>query len=142
MFHTPFSISKMRFLSALIILIFFACKNDRKQLKKNIDDREQTVLKMHDEVMPQMSRVLSLRKQLNAQIDTCKNQKWKDSLQHLSYQLTKSDLDMMAWMHQYQKPGLHDSSIKYLDKQLEMITELKRQVYSSIENAEKVRNGK
>ncbi|MDP1727150.1 MAG: hypothetical protein Q8M15_10240 [Bacteroidota bacterium] len=138
MFHIPFSTNKVCLLFAFMIPIFFACKNDRKLLKKNIDEREQAVLKMHDEVMPKMSKVLSLRKQLNAQIDTCKNQAWKDSLQQLSYQLTKSDLDMMAWMHQYQKPGLHDSSIVYLERQLELIAELKRQVYSSIENAEAV----
>ncbi len=135
MLNLRFSIKNICLL-IVFISFFFACKNDRKLLQKNIDEREQTVLKMHDEVMPKMSRVLSLRKELNAQIDTCKNQAWKDSLRQLSYQLTKSDLDMMAWMHQYQKPGLHDSSVLYLDRQLELITELKRQVYSSIENAE------
>ncbi|MBC7384147.1 MAG: hypothetical protein H7296_14370 [Bacteroidia bacterium] len=121
-----------------LILISGACSTSTQQskLQNDIEQLDREIMTYHDQAMPKMGKILSLRKQINQQIDTCEDEMMKYTLQQLSYQLTKADLDMMKWMHEYRTPGIHDSSIHYLAKQREQIKMVRDQIFSGIEKAE------
>ncbi len=132
----------MKILLALALLsaIFPSCKGDSKKLKQEIEHLEKTVMAVHDEVMPKMGTVISLRTEINAKADSCRDAGLKDSLQRIAGQLSKSDADMMGWMHQYQRPGMHDTAVYYLQYQLFLISRLRDEINSSIDNAKLITN--
>ena len=113
-------------------LFVFACANPNQE---EIEKLDQQIMATHDEVMPKMGEVLSLRKQIQERLDSCKTPACTDSLNKLSYALTKADADMMKWMRAYRKPSNHDSSLLYLEGQLKMIELVKTQILDGISNA-------
>ncbi len=131
------NLRNIRVVLALVILsaIFPSCKSDSKKLKQEIEHLEKTVMAIHDEVMPKMGMVISLRTEINAKADSSRDAGLKDSLQRVAGQLSKSDADMMGWMHQYQKPAVHDTSVYYLQYQLFLISRLRDEINASITNA-------
>jgi hypothetical protein len=98
---------------------------------------DQQIMVTHDEVMPKIGLVLSLRRNINAKIDSCPNKACKEALQEISYALTKADADMMQWMRTYQTPQGKDTAIQYLENQQKEITRVKSQILQSIQSAKK-----
>ena len=121
----------------VLLLCCFAC-NSNANLQQEVANIEQQIMFTHDEVMPRISKVLSLRKQVNMRLDSCSNITCKEGLQNISYQLTKADADMMKWMHQYQKPLVNDTVIFYLKNQQLMIEQVKVQILNSIIAADSI----
>lgn len=98
---------------------------------------EKDVMAVHDEVMPDISRVLKLRNAIYNKLDTLNDPVLIDSFQHITANLTKADMDMMHWMHTYKQPNLEsDTAIAYLHNQKEAITAVALQIKSSIIQAE------
>lgn len=98
---------------------------------------EKEIMEIHDEVMPDISRVLKLRNAIYNKLDTLTDPIQVDSFQHITANLTKADIDMMNWMHTYKQPNLEsDTAIAYLNKQKEAITAVALQIKSSIIRAE------
>jgi hypothetical protein len=63
----------------------------------------------------------------------------RDTLQQLSSDLYKADRLMLDWMHQYKEPDLKsDTAERYLQKQLDMITEVHEITFKSIQSAERI----
>lgn len=100
---------------------------------------DQNIMVTHDEVMPKIGLVLSLRRNINAKIDSCQTETCKEALQEISYQLTKADADMMQWMRTYQTPQGKDTAIQYLKNQQQEIDRVKSQILQSIEAAKKAK---
>jgi len=125
-----------KFALSLLLLVFFACNEETKPNKTELESMDIEILQIHDEVMPKIGNVLSLRKKLNALLDSTSNSLTKDTLQKMSYQLTKADADMMSWMRNYKKPEVSDTALVYLSQQLSEISMVKKQINSSIEVAE------
>ncbi len=122
----------------VLLMLLHACSSTTQQskLQQEIEQMDKEIMTYHDEAMPKMNKVMNLRRQINQQIDTCEDEMLKYSLQKISYELTKADKDMMSWMHQYQTPPVHDSSLHYLARQREEIKLIRDNIFSGIEKAE------
>jgi hypothetical protein len=111
-----------------------ACSDARQKLADTLDKE---VMQIHDEVMPQMSKVLAYKKQINQKLDSCQNQACKDSLQQISYLLTRADEDMMQWMRTFEHPEGLDTAEAYLGAQKDAVVKVKAEVEEGITAAEK-----
>lgn len=124
-----------RFLYLIILLLFFAC-NETPNNAKVLDDK---IMQIHDEAMSKSSLVLSLKKEINNQIDSIENGAFKDSLLIISSHLYKADRSMLDWMHAYKTPNLNaDSAEKYLINQLAEINKVYSLTFESIKEAKAI----
>jgi chlorite dismutase len=121
---------------SLLFLVFLACNEESKPYKTELESMDQQILQVHDEVMPKIGKVLSLRKKVNGLLDSTSDSFTKDTLQKMSYQLTRADADMMSWMRTYKKPEVSDTAMVYLAQQFAEILLVKDEINSSIEKAE------
>jgi hypothetical protein len=112
-----------------------ACTDDRKNAADALDKE---VMQIHDEVMPKMGKVLTYRKRINNKIDSCRTQACKDSLQPISYALSKADEDMMQWMRNFERPEGLDTAEAYLTVQKQEIEKVRALVEEGLKNAEAV----
>ena len=133
----------------IILALIISCNQNQSQevitineetdsLAAIIANLDEQIMVTHDEVMPKIGLVLSLRRNINAKIDSCRTKSCKEELQKLSYALTKADADMMQWMRNYQTPKGKDTAITYLQNQQTEIDRVKLQILQSIEAAKKV----
>jgi DNA repair protein RadC len=105
----------------LLALFLFSCKNgvDTQALKNK-------VLDIHDEVMPKMGELMSLRKKVmskSKEVALAENydQTEVNSLDSLATALESANKGMMTWMHEW-----NDNSSNFLDqedKPIEGVTE-------------------
>lgn len=132
----------------IILALIISCNQNQNQevitineetdsLAAIIANLDEQIMITHDEVMPKIGLVLSLRRNINAKIDSCRTKSCKEELQKLSYALTKADADMMQWMRSYQTPQGKDTAITYLQNQQTEIDRVKLQILQSIEAAKK-----
>lgn len=117
-------------------LLMVAC-NDSASLKKEITTLDKEILRIHDEAMPHLSKILTLKKKINAMADSTTNRALKDSLQQVSFLLYKADKKMMDWMHGYKIPENATDSVvlHYLKNEKVKIDEVHRLTFESIEKA-------
>ncbi len=125
----------LSFLALSCLLFMFSCGSNNKQ--KQLDTVDKQIMDTHDEVMPRMGEVLRLRKQIQAKLDSCLSPTCSDTLNQLSYALTKADADMMKWMRAYKKPEAGDTALTYLNTQLKEIELVKTQILEGITHAKK-----
>jgi len=122
----------------LVLLLFiFACREQKKNsvAEKLNDD----IMKIHDEAMSKSAYVLKLKGKVNVLLDSVNTPFDRDTLQQLSSDLYKADRLMLDWMHQYKEPDLKsDTAERYLQKQLDMITEVHEITFKSIQSAERI----
>lgn len=121
------------FYTLFCLLILLACGNNTKQ--KELEAIDKQIMATHDEVMPRMGEVLRLRKQIQSKLDSCQTAACSDTLNKLSYALTKADADMMKWMRAYKKPEVNDSALVYLQNQSREIDLVKKQILDGISQA-------
>jgi hypothetical protein len=130
-----------------IVVWFSACSSQTESTNQNAD-LEQTsdslaklVLSIHDEVMPEMSKVRELKSELKTRMDSLE----LDSATLSSYQLMSNDLegageDMMQWMRNFNRPADSasvESVMAYYTAELERIRKVKDQMQSAIGKASK-----
>lgn len=116
-----------------ICLVLGSCQTGNKQ---EIEAMDQKIMAIHDEVMPRIGEVLSLRKQVQAKMaEVCKDAACTDTFNALSYALTKADADMMHWMRNYRKPEGADTALVYLQTQMEEIEKVKAQILFGINHS-------
>lgn len=72
-------------------------------LKKMHDN----VMEIHDEVMPRMTEIGKLKRQLKRKLKE-DNVVKQDSIQQYIYQLEEADNAMMNWMGDFKKPSFED----------------------------------
>ncbi|OYU96992.1 MAG: hypothetical protein CFE21_01500 [Bacteroidetes bacterium B1(2017)] len=118
-----------------LILSSISC-NSATEAQEEIKAHEKRIMETHDQAMPLIGKVLSLRKEIQAKLDSCATDGCKDTLQKITYALTKADADMMNWMRRYKDPAGADTALKYLNNQEVAIVEVKDQIVGSIASAE------
>ena len=127
----------IKLLFSMIALLFFAC-NEAPNNAQVLDDK---IMQIHDESMAKSALVLSLKKEINNQIDSIENGAFKDSLLVISSHLYKADRSMLDWMHTYKTPNLNaDSAEKYLTHQLAEINKVYTLTFESIKEAKAILN--
>lgn len=130
-----------RLLLALFLVFSFACKNNPKESAE--PSQMDTVMAIHDEVMPKMGTLAKYTAELKAKIDSTE--------QGQSYEKAMKDLQeankaMMDWMMGFGErfdseeilngKELTPQKQEWLNEEEEKVKRLKEQIYSSIENAE------
>lgn len=127
--------------AVLVLSIFFACAEPKLDAQiAEIESRDSLIMHLHDEVMPNISKVLSLRKRIQHTIDSIALPNQLAHLQQVSFALTKADADMMNWMRSYQIPMKSDTAIAYLIAQETEITRISNAIYESIRLADSTLN--
>ena len=134
----------MRRLSALFFALFcFAvfwassCQSKKTAREKLYIE----VMEIHDEVMPEMSTIHRLKKQLKA-IDTTivKSPDYPTILTHLNL-LEKADDGMMGWMAEFDNPAPDAEeavALKYLEKEKTKISEVRELMLESINSTKTI----
>lgn len=126
---------------SIIILatLFLSCNGGENQKLEILQDE---VMAIHDEVMPKMGEIMSLKEQLNtslAAIDSTKANYGaikvaSDSLTNL---LTEADNNMMDWMDEYNADTLKaisvEDGIKYLMEEKSKIGAVKELTNKNID---------
>lgn len=125
-----------------ISLVFFAC-NEKKEETNTKPTQMQTVMAIHDEVMPKMGKLGRLVGQLKEKVDT--------TAQGMVYQeamkdLQKANMAMMDWMKGFgdrfdsdeilNGKELSPQKQEWLNEEEVKVKELKEQINSSIARAE------
>lgn len=115
-----------------VMVLLAGCSSANKEKAEQLDKE---IMRVHDEVMPRIGEVLSLRKQIQQQLDSCHNPQCQDTLNKLSYSLTRADAHMMQWMRAYRMPQDNDTALQYLMQQQAEINSVRTDILSGIENA-------
>jgi hypothetical protein len=128
-------------LSSLFVFLLSSCAQSGKQENQGaIEELDARIMRIHDEAMPKISKVLSLRKLVQQKIDSCQNSLLCDQWQEASYQLTRADAQMMDWMRKYQKPLAKDTALSYLTNQEQIISKVSLDINTSISLADSLLN--
>jgi len=128
-------------LGSIFVFLVSSCANSNRQEKLGaIEELDARIMLIHDEAMPKISKVLSLRKLVQQKIDSCQNSIECNQWQAASYELTKADAQMMDWMRKYQKPLGKDTALSYLANQEQIITKVSLDINSSISVADSLLN--
>ena len=128
--------------TSILIIAFSSCKEEKRE---GTHTQMEKVMAIHDEVMPKMGKINTLIQELNDKIDTTEAS--------TQYANAKKDLEaahkfMMDWMKGFgdrftsdeimKGKVLSDEKKKWLDEEEVKVKELRNQINSSIENAEKL----
>ncbi len=128
-------LKKVAFLTILCSLIFMsACKDGySKKVQHSYDE----VMKVHDEVMPEMGTIHKLKKAFKKKLkeDLSKDEKAKFE-KHVE-DLEFADDSMMDWMHQFKMPKNvgDDKLLEYLADQKTKITKVNEDMKRIINHA-------
>jgi hypothetical protein len=126
-----------------ISLFAFACSDSSKG---EVEKLEAEVMAVHDEIMPKMGDIMSLKEDLIANLkkvdSTSTNYpKLKQETDSLSYLLTDADNGMMDWMDEYNADTLaaisSEEGAKYLLKQKTKINSVKEVTLKNIDAVKK-----
>lgn len=129
------------FVSFLLLLSALSCAQEKIDENKLL---KQEVIDIHDEVMPRMGELRSLKKSLLEKVEALENNGDSDpeSIQRLK--TYADDLEhafdgMFVWMRQFQSSyeGSEEEVHKYLQEQKVLVEKVNRDIKTSIENAKK-----
>ncbi len=131
---------------ALVVLITnISCKDEKKEAAKASNEQMKMVLAIHDEVMPKMSSMGSMVGELSSKEDST-----EIGLQYKAARRGLQDAHkaMMDWMQGFGNrfdsdeilngKALTEQKQIWLDEEEEKVKALREQIYSSIENAERI----
>lgn len=122
--------------SAILSLVFIgmlACNGEEKK----VEQLKEEVIMIHDEVMPKMDDIMSLKAQLlkiGKSTDSTKLEELAQIQRHIIY-LNAADAEMMNWMRTYdpEMEGMvREDKIKYLEKERTSIQLVRQHMLSAI----------
>ncbi|MEZ0610605.1 viral A-type inclusion protein [Fibrella sp. WM1] len=141
-----------------LALLMLACgpstsdKNEGNEQTASVEQLEKDVFAVHDDVMPRISDIMKLKKELNGKLASL------DSLQQASpseavrideqkeqgrlivRRLTEADSLMRDWMHHYNSDTLkalpEADAVRYLNSQKEIINDVKKKINQSVGDAQ------
>lgn len=124
-----------------VLLLLSSCGQDY-DTQAEIDK----IMAIHDEVMPKMSQVMKLKKQVLQMADESKDSLQVKKLHELAHILDQSNEGMMVWMRQWSKsanPHIEEKTDIELRKaffaaQTEKVIQVRNDINSSIIKAESV----
>ena len=119
-------------LPILMLPFVFACSKSEDKQKKMIEE----VMAVHDEVMPKMDEIMTLKGQLDSVAKVSPDSlKAKD----LYVALDSADVQMMNWMEKYNPEEVKGKSeevvVKYYEEEKNKIVKVKELTNASIEEA-------
>ena len=135
--------------TVLAVLFFVSCSSDAEKTEKEL---KQEIMTIHDELMPQMDNLDTLRKELE------KNRGYLTSdsvpvngpllapaeFDSLIQALENANESMMSWMRNYNQfdeaDFTHEEQVEYLQKEKEKIETVRLKMISSIKEAESLLN--
>ncbi len=132
-------------LTVVILITNISCKDERKEAVKASNAQMKKVMAIHDEVMPKMSLMGSMVGELSSKEDST-----TIGLQYKAARIELQDAHkaMMDWMQGFGNRFDSDEILNgkelteqkqiWLDEEEEKVKALREQIYSSIENAEKI----
>ncbi|MEZ4775042.1 MAG: hypothetical protein R3D00_17795 [Bacteroidia bacterium] len=100
------------------------------------------VMAVHDEVMPQMSKLYDLKKSLAEKTETlgdsAPDMEMRTKIEAAMQLLEKADESMMNWMRNFEDPGESDveKATAYLEKEKERVLEVQQAMNEGIQAAE------
>ncbi|MEZ4825654.1 MAG: hypothetical protein R3C61_05070 [Bacteroidia bacterium] len=139
-------------LAFVLLLVFAACtvKPGHQHGSESADSPYAKlfgeVMAVHDEVMPQMSRIYDLKKSLAEKTETlgdaAADMEMRGKIDAAMAALDNADKEMMDWMHNFQDPGEGDmeKAKEYLTKEKEKIDNVKKVIDEGIQMAESLLN--
>ncbi len=147
--------NKISFCPLLLILGLFSCSSSTQEQgsdevvlsseQQQLKDLESELLAIHDEVMPQMGTLVSLKDQLQTKNQTLSSSSHADAYdQVILNDLVITNLDqahqeMMNWMRNYKRidiSGDTAANLNYLQDQQAKIESVQHQVINAIKSAE------
>ena len=125
----------MRILSVLtFLLLIFACKEKQTDIVINNSPLYDKVMAIHDKVMPEMTTIHALKRDLKA----IEKPETKDIIIKNIIALDNADEAMMRWMADFKVPEDKSQEAEYLKKEKEVIQSVGDQMYASIHQAQKL----
>ena len=125
----------MRILSVLtFLLLIFACKEKQTDIVINNSPLYDKVMAIHDKVMPEMTTIHALKRDLKA----IEKPETKDIIIKNIIALDNADEAMMSWMADFKVPEDKSQEAEYLKKEKEVIQSVGDQMYASIHQAQKL----
>ena len=125
----------------LLLLSFsigvMSCKNDQPMEKAEDQLLHDKVMAIHDEVMPKMSDIHRLKKELRAEIDSTQQEELESITRQLVL-LNDADESMMDWMHELKIPEERIAKIEYLEGQVPLIENVRDKMLAAIETSEEL----
>jgi hypothetical protein len=141
---------KQILLTAILATVFLGC--EKKAGEDKVTDLETEVLAIHDEIMPKMDSIMTLKAMLSTKI------KEIDSLDNIGLssnslaeqrikaidinnKLNESDKSMMDWMHGYKgdsaKKLQSEQAVLYFEAEKDEILQVKQLTLRSLQEAKK-----
>ncbi|MBB6001729.1 hypothetical protein [Arcicella rosea] len=119
-------------LSVLMLSVVFSCSKSEDKQKKMIEE----VMAVHDEVMPKMDEIMTLKGQLDS---ISKVSSDSSKAKELYVALDSADVQMMEWMEKYNPDQVKGKSeeevVKYYEVEKNKIIKVKELTNASIEEA-------
>ena len=124
----------MRLIICFAILYFASCKHNHKTSASSDQPLYQEVMAIHDKVMPEMSTIHQLKKDLKA---LEKPETREIILNHVK-ELDDADEAMMSWMADFKIPEDKNKEEGYLLSEKEKIKQVSDVMYGSMERAKQL----
>jgi hypothetical protein len=124
----------MRYFIFLSLLAFSACKENQKTTETAQNQLYEEVMAIHDQVMPEMTTILNLKKDLKA----IEKPETKDIILQQVKELNDADEAMMTWMAAFKVPEDKTQEEAYLILEKEKIKQVSDLMYASMDRAKKL----
>lgn len=123
------------FPALLVTGLFSGCQSDR-----NLEKEHLAIMEIHDEVMPMISDMVKIRKDLAQTLGESDSTR-QEQLKQCIRDLQTAEKGMWDWMAAYQKPTTYEgASPTYMSDQKQAIQAVSDAMKSSYEHAEKLLN--
>lgn len=129
----------MKRILALLPFLFFvvACSSG-----ESTQEKVNKIFEVHDEAMPKIGEVMSLKKRVEAKAGESEN---AEELNHLATELENAQQNMMNWMHEWSaesgpyvnEEASKEEAAKFFKSQMEKVTKVRDDINSSIAKANK-----
>ncbi len=130
------------FLFAFLFLLA-ACQSGEQEGNDQVAAMTESVMAVHDEVMPMMGEMNQMSQQLKAQAEAANDPEAAQAAKEAAMALDQASEGMMAWMRQYEPvaPGMEEAqAVAYLEEQQKKVDQVKTDMLSSIEQAKTILN--
>lgn len=125
---------------AVVSVFFFACGNNAEQQEAEQASWDEMMV-VHDEVMPKMAEISSLRRDLKARMEALDSTQTEQAatIDATLAQLDAADIGMMNWMGDLQQlsdlreNNSHEEIMAYLKQEQEKVKKVKEDMLLAIE---------
>ena len=122
----------------ITICCMFSCKHSSNPERQAIYDQ---VMEIHDEVMPEMSTINKLERQLKRKLETMESQDSIIMVKGTVKRLGEAGESMMDWMHQLDIPGTNvpdEEAIAYLKQEKLKISSVSSRMKTAIQSGKAI----